>query len=92
VKQFIWMLCGIFLSGLLLGTLSACGTDQFAPVLMVTGQSSDGWDGTASEEDEVPAGDEAAEKASAAEPETVEEAPAAPGVPKPGVEYPEPAG
>lgn len=29
MKQFIWMLCGIFLSGLLLGTLSACGADQY---------------------------------------------------------------
>ncbi len=27
MKQFIWMLCGIFLSGLVLGTLSACGGD-----------------------------------------------------------------
>lgn len=27
MKQFIWMLCGIFLSGLLLGTLSACGAE-----------------------------------------------------------------
>lgn len=25
MKHFIWMLCGIFVSGLLLGTLSACG-------------------------------------------------------------------
>ncbi len=25
MKHFIWMLCGIFISGLLLGTLSACG-------------------------------------------------------------------
>lgn len=28
MKHFIWMLCGIFLSGLLLGTLSACGAGQ----------------------------------------------------------------
>ena len=27
MKPFIWMLCGIFVSGLLLGTLSACGTE-----------------------------------------------------------------
>lgn len=27
MKQFIWMLCGIFVSGLLLGTLSACGAE-----------------------------------------------------------------
>lgn len=36
MKQFIWMLCGIFLSGLLLGTLSACGAGDFAPVVMTT--------------------------------------------------------
>ena len=27
MKQFIWMLCGIFVSGLLVGTLSACGAE-----------------------------------------------------------------
>lgn len=31
MKQFIWMLCGIFLSGLLLGTLSACESGAPAP-------------------------------------------------------------
>lgn len=36
MKQFIWMLCGIFLSGLLLGSLSACGAGDFAPVVMTT--------------------------------------------------------
>ena len=36
MKQFIWMLCGIFLSGLLLGSLSACGANDFAPVVMTT--------------------------------------------------------
>ena len=36
MKHFIWMLCGIFISGLLLGTLSACGADSFAPVAVAT--------------------------------------------------------
>lgn len=74
MKQFIWMLCGIFLSGLLLGTLSACGADQFAPVVMVTEDR----ESPAPEEDEAPTGDKAPEEAAAAEPETGEEAPAAP--------------
>ena len=30
MKQFIWMLCGIFVSGLLLGTLSACGAEPYS--------------------------------------------------------------
>lgn len=37
MKQFIWLLCGIFVSGLLLGTLSACGADQFGVTVMTTG-------------------------------------------------------
>lgn len=37
MKQFIWMLCGIFLSGMLLGSLSSCGADQFGTVVMTTG-------------------------------------------------------
>lgn len=40
MKQFIWLLCGIFLSGLLLGALSSCGTDQYGVVFMTTGQPS----------------------------------------------------
>lgn len=36
MKQFIWMLCGIFLSGLLLGSLSACGADQFSTTVITT--------------------------------------------------------
>lgn len=36
MKQFIWMLCGIFASGLLLGTLSACGADQFSTCVITT--------------------------------------------------------
>lgn len=36
MKHFIWMLCGIFISGLLLGSLSACGAGDFAPVVMTT--------------------------------------------------------
>lgn len=40
MKQFIWMLCGIFLSGLLLGTLSACGADQFSTAVITTAKSS----------------------------------------------------
>lgn len=39
MKQFIWMLCGIFLSGLLLGTLSACDADQFGTVVVSTDAS-----------------------------------------------------
>jgi len=68
------MLCGIFLSGLLLGTLSACGADQFAPVLMVTGQSAEDQEVPAPEEAESPAESEAPE----AGPETGEGTPAAP--------------
>jgi len=52
------MLCGLFLSGLLLGTLSACGADQSAPVVMV--QSSEDREGP--EEDGTPAGEEVPEK------------------------------
>lgn len=40
MKQFIWMLCGIFISGLLLGTLSACGADQFSTCVITTEKSS----------------------------------------------------
>lgn len=40
MKQFIWMLCGIFLSGLLLGTLSACGANQYGVMFITTGQPS----------------------------------------------------
>lgn len=40
MKQFVWMLCGIFLSGLLLGSLSSCGADQFGAVVMTTGSPS----------------------------------------------------
>lgn len=36
MKQFVWMLCGIFLAGLLLGTLSACGADQFSTAVITT--------------------------------------------------------
>jgi len=54
MKQFIWMLCGIFLFGLLLGTLGACGADQFAPVLMVTGQSSENQEDPVPEVDKAP--------------------------------------
>ena len=40
MKQFIWMLCGIFVSGLLLGTLSACGADQFSTCVSTTEKAS----------------------------------------------------
>lgn len=40
MKQFIWMLCGIFLSGMLLGSLSSCGADQFGTAVMTTGGAS----------------------------------------------------
>nr|WP_325211469.1 hypothetical protein [uncultured Oscillibacter sp.] len=36
MKHFIWMLCGIFISGLLLGTLSACGAGQFSTAVITT--------------------------------------------------------
>lgn len=36
MKHFIWMLCGIFISGLLLGSLSACGADQFGISVITT--------------------------------------------------------
>ena len=36
MKHFIWLLCGIFLFGLLLGTLSACGANDFTPAAVVT--------------------------------------------------------
>ena len=36
MKCFIWMLRGIFASGLLLGTLSACGADQFSTCVITT--------------------------------------------------------
>lgn len=39
MKHFIWMLCGIFISGLLLGTLSACGANDFAPVAVATAKT-----------------------------------------------------
>lgn len=39
MKQFIWMLCGIFISGLLLGSLGACGADQFGVSVITTGRS-----------------------------------------------------
>lgn len=53
MKQFIWILCGIFLSGLLLGALSACGADQFGVTVMTTGggQAEDAPEDSASEED-----------------------------------------
>ena len=53
MKQFIWMLCGIFLSGLLLGTLSACGADQFGVAVVTTGagQAEDPPEDSALEED-----------------------------------------
>jgi len=68
------MLCGIFLSGLLLGTLSTCGADQFAPVLMVTDQPSEDQEGPAPEEAKSPAESEVPEDG----PETGEETSAAP--------------
>ena len=36
MKHFIWMLFGIFISGLLLGSLSACGADQFGISVITT--------------------------------------------------------
>lgn len=53
MKQFIWMLCGIFLSGLLLGTLSACGADQYDVTFVTTGQPSN--ESSAPAEKPVPA-------------------------------------
>lgn len=59
MKQFIWMLCGIFLSGLLLGTLSACGPDQFGVTVITTGGPADPAPEDVPEEDAVPAEEEA---------------------------------
>ena len=43
MKHFIWMLCGIFVSGLLLGTLGGCGNELALsgpePVLAAAGIS-----------------------------------------------------
>lgn len=50
MKHFIWMLCGIFLSGLLLGTLSACGADSHVTAFVTTGQPSGGEAESAPEE------------------------------------------
>ena len=69
MKQFIWMLCGIFISGLLLGTLSACGADQFGVTVITTGgpESAAPADTaepeTAPEEGEVPSAPETKEEA-----------------------------
>lgn len=41
MKQFIWMLCGIFLSGLLLGSLSACSPSNRGTFSPPPGQASD---------------------------------------------------
>lgn len=51
MKRLIRMLEGIFLSGLLLGALGACGADQFGTVVMTTGQLSVSGARPASEED-----------------------------------------
>ena len=51
MKHFIWMLCGIFISGLLLGSLTACGADQFDTSVVVTNPSSTG--GTVSTPDKA---------------------------------------
>ncbi len=40
MKQFIWLLSGVFALGLLLGTLSACGANSFSPAVITTGQPS----------------------------------------------------
>ncbi len=40
MKQFIWILCGVFLSGMLLGTLSSCGADQSGMASITTDQPS----------------------------------------------------
>lgn len=39
MKHFIWMLLGIFISGLLLGSLSACGGSQFSTAIITTTKS-----------------------------------------------------
>ena len=41
MKQFIWMLCGIFLSGLLLGSLSACSSSNRGTFSPPPGQAAD---------------------------------------------------
>lgn len=52
MKQFIWMLCGIFLSGLLLGTLTSCGADQFGTAVMTTGGAPEALSAPAEDADE----------------------------------------
>lgn len=55
MKHFIWMLCGLFISGLLLGTLSACGADQFSTCVITTSPSASPVETEAPDETEVPA-------------------------------------
>ena len=55
MKHFIWMLCGIFISGLLLGTLSACGADQFGVTVITTAKGPAAGADPAPAEAEIPA-------------------------------------
>ena len=72
MKHFIWMLCGIFISGLLLGSLSACGGTEHRAVIFATeGQPSDGEAASAERTDST-----SGEPASAAE--EIPEAPTGP--------------
>ena len=52
MKPFIWMLCGIFVSGLLLGTLSACGAAYPGPAESLAAAAS-----FPAQEEPAPAGD-----------------------------------
>ena len=54
MKHFIWMLCGIFVSGLLLGTLSACGSDQFRTAVITTAKQAPAPEAAPAPETEVP--------------------------------------
>ena len=54
MKHFIWMLCGIFVSGLLLGTLTACGSDQFRTAVITTAKQAPAPEAAPAPETEVP--------------------------------------
>lgn len=54
MKLFIWMLCGVFFSGLLLGSLSACGADRFGVTVTTTTKQAPASEEAAGPETEVP--------------------------------------
>nr|WP_326165857.1 hypothetical protein [uncultured Oscillibacter sp.] len=68
MKLFIWMLCGVFFSGLLLGSLSACGADRFGVTVITTGGPETAASADTAEREAIP------EEEAAPVPETKEEA------------------